>query len=179
MKLRADNPNQNRDELVALVKIAQAMGCRKYLEIGSRHGDSLYAVVANMARGGLAVSVDREGDALLFETRDELNAMGYACMVICESSQSELAINLVKSVAPFDLVMIDGDHNYSGVLADWNNYGRLGWVTALHDIANPENPDVGKLWGEIKKVPTRIYEEIVAPGSNMGYGIVKQLGPPA
>lgn len=169
MKLRDTNENQNRYELISFVELAKSLGVKKYLEIGSRHGDSLYAVMANLPVKALGVSIDIEGALELFETRDEIRAMGHDCLLVNSSSRNALTREMIRSISPFDLILIDGDHSRDGVAADWRVYGTMGKVIAFHDIANPENPAVGKLWQSIQGDKS----EIVVENSGMGFGIVR------
>lgn len=175
MNLRDDNPNQNRAELIQFVQYAQALNVRQYLEIGSRDGDSLYAVVANMERNCFAVSIDIEARPGLWQTRQELSDMGHRCVIIPRSSHDRMAQQMIGAAAPYDLILIDGDHSYEGVRADWQAYGKMGKSVAFHDIANFENPGVIKLWHEIVTDRSAHCTEIVVSGSNMGFGIVQVI----
>lgn len=51
---------------------------------------------------------------------------------------------------PVDLVLIDGDHSYSGVARDWLMAVGRAKIIAFHDIVNQEVPGVGRLWNEVK-----------------------------
>lgn len=170
MKLRPENPNQNLGELMRFVDLAQSLKVRKYLEIGSRFGDSLYAVMANLPVPSIGIAVDLEARPELYATRDELRKMGHDCIVLSGSSRNHLNQQMIGSAAPFDLILIDGDHTYDAVAADWRIYMPHGKTVVFHDIVNPENPSVGQLWTEIKaRYETK---EIISSNSQMGFGIV-------
>jgi predicted O-methyltransferase YrrM len=74
-----------------------------------------------------------------------------------------------------DFLMIDGDHSYEGVKADFLAYTplvRTGGIIALHDIVPGQEGFVGSVpqfWQEIKK--DRRVEEFVASWQQGGYGI--------
>ena len=62
----------------------------------------------------------------------------------------------VRLHGSWDLILIDADHSYEGVKADWERFWPMvnpGGVLAFHDIAE-HPPEVGcevlRLWGEIR-----------------------------
>ncbi|NBS69628.1 class I SAM-dependent methyltransferase [bacterium] len=50
----------------------------------------------------------------------------------------------------FDLVLIDGDHSYEGVLNDYSLVKDRARIIVFHDIVNDACPGVVQLWNEIK-----------------------------
>ena len=42
----------------------------------------------------------------------------------------------------FDLLFVDGDHSYEGVLSDLNNFGPRAKVVMCHDASETENPQI-------------------------------------
>jgi hypothetical protein len=69
----------------------------------------------------------------------------------------------------FDLVILDGDHSYKGISADYEAYGELAPIVMIHDIAGLRDCEgVAKFWQELaytKKGNLRKYfNEIVAEG---------------
>jgi hypothetical protein len=64
--------------------------------------------------------------------------------LIIGDSRSDDIYRTIESVAPIDLLMIDGDHSVAGFLNDWK-YSRLvrpgGYVVA-HDLNNNPGPNV-------------------------------------
>jgi predicted O-methyltransferase YrrM len=94
----------------------------------------------------------------------------------------EMDLETLDEMAKFDVLFIDGDHSRSGVLADYRMYSRLvkrsGFV-AFHDIAATPKSGNGQIetpyfWKELKaKVPANLVKEIVAEGSDLGIGVVK------
>jgi predicted O-methyltransferase YrrM len=182
LRLRAVNPNQDRDELADFVGLARSLDVRRYLEIGSRWGDSFYAVMANLRPGAFGMIIDLPenlgGERRLRETAVEIEELGSRVELVFASSRdaSSKAAAALRC-APFDLVLIDADHRYDGVKADWLDYGKFAPVIAFHDIAAPEGHqsdwrenEVGRFWNELRG--QHVTREIIKPGSNMGYGIV-------
>jgi predicted O-methyltransferase YrrM len=66
-----------------------------------------------------------------------------------------------------DLLLIDGDHTYSGVKQDWKMYSPLvkkGGMVVFHDICHHEvfkECEVDRFWKEVKR--GRRTSEIVDP----------------
>lgn len=133
---------------------------------------------------GRVVSVDLPGiqpwgytDSAEFLVKNilALEEDGFDAKLILADSTHPHVVEIVKGLAPFDLVFIDGDHRYEGVKQDWENYGPMGRVVVFHDIVEHpidarNRPEVYKLWEEIKGNKSKFIGE----GSLMGLGIVVQ-----
>jgi predicted O-methyltransferase YrrM len=185
MRLRDTNKHQDLEELKAFVNLAVDLDVRRYLEIGSRNGDSFFAVMANLRPGAFGMSIDlpetAETMARMAATTMEVVNLGMTTRLYYGSSRDASAIAAAKVSAPFDLVLIDGDHTYGGVISDWTDYQAFGKVVAVHDIDAPAGwkssglpNEVGRFWHDLKAIlrPEFKTSEIVTPGSKMGYGIV-------
>lgn len=182
MKLRDHNPNQDRAELEQFVAFAVENRVRSYLEIGSRFGDSFFAVMANLPRRSLGVTIDIPCCGELLATHGELSVMGKRTYPMRLSSHEPEALRMARMFTPqWDLILIDGDHTYEGVAQDWRTFAPLGRFIALHDIAAPPDWDsdgkpnnVQRFWNELKASGgERVVAEFVTEGSNMGYGLVR------
>lgn len=182
MRLRDSNQHQDLDELKSFVKLAVDLDVRRYLEIGSRNGDSFFAVMANLRAGAFGMSIDLPENILtmrsMADTVMELRNMGQRTALFYESSRESSALWAAKANASFDLVLIDGDHTYEGVRQDWIDYAIIAPIVAIHDIAAPDGwkssgvpNEVGRFWRELKPHLIKT-QEFISPGSKMGYGVV-------
>lgn len=180
-------PSQRADELRRFIDILREAGVRRYLEVGARHGDTFHAVMRSLPKGSLGVAVDLPGAnwgqrgsrSALVRATASLNAAGYATTAVFGDSRSRETRAAVSVFAPFDAVLIDGDHLYDGVRADWETYGPMARLVAFHDIdgASIVNGkglavEVPRLWREVRA--GRRHEEIVGPERGMGIGVVWQ-----
>lgn len=179
-------PSQNEFELCSFIKYLQDCGVRKYLEIGSRHGDTFHEIMLSLPEGSYGLAVDlpgalwgkkSSGDYLQNAAAD-LRTRGYLIDVIIGDSTAAKIVERVKSKGPFDAALIDGDHTYKGVKTDWENYRSVAPLIAFHDIVGAgqcekvfHNPvEVPRLWKEIRSKHENTVE-FVDEGSIMGIGL--------
>lgn len=85
-------------------------------------------------------------------------------------------------VEAFDMVFIDGDHSYDGVMGDWIKHGRKAKICVFHDVAGPVCPDVVRFWNELKGSLLHGYgygviefDRTQGGGKNLGIGVVYRL----
>lgn len=180
-------PSQNEEELRGLIDLMRARNVRRYLEIGAREGDTFHEVMTRLGPGVTGVAVDLPGGLWgksttakqLQRAIDDLKAKGFHVEHILGDSTDPTVIEAISNRGPYDAILIDGDHTYAGVLADWLNYGAMAPLLAFHDITGDgqrehvhNNPvQVPRLWAEIKAGGMRTVE-FIAPGSPMGIGCV-------
>lgn len=180
-------PSQNEHELRSLIALLFDRGVRRYLEIGAREGDTFHEVLLALPTGASGVAVDLPGAlwgkdssrARLKQAVHDLTDRGFSASCLFGDSQTEATQRLVVSRGPYDAILIDGDHTYAGVRSDWEAYGRLAPIVAFHDIVGAGQAEkaygtpveVPRLWAEIKESGLQTVE-FVAPGSNMGIGVV-------
>jgi hypothetical protein len=79
----------------------------------------------------------------------------------------------------YDLILIDGDHNYDGVKQDSENTRNSANIQVFHDIVNDHCPGVVRYWKELKTelVDTHNFYEFTdqynsVNGSFLGIGCV-------
>lgn len=172
IKLKDYNQLQNLQELTWYANFVKSLGVKRYLEIGSFKGDTLYAVLANSPQGSLGVSIDLNLSNIL-PMATELTHLGYKVNVLAGDSKEQSIIDQARDLGPYDLVLIDGDHTYDGVKADWSNYQNLAPVIAIHDTAGRDNEftkDVYKFWEELKV--DKKYIEVNFSNYQLGYGVI-------
>ena len=179
--------SQDKHELATFLEFVKMRRFTSYLEIGARHGDTFHDVMMAMPKGSIGVAVDLGGGPwgspksvpFLHSAIDDLRKRGYLVKAIFGDSRSAGIRQMAMLNSPYDLCLIDGDHRYEGVKADWFNYRKLAKVIAFHDIVGDGEKDsagnmveVPRLWNELKADYAHI--EIVAPVSTMGIGIIDQ-----
>lgn len=161
--------SQVESELSGFLTLLKSESVTSYLEIGARHGDTFYDVMRSLPPGSKGLAVDLPGGAwgthssrgALKTVIAELREQGYKASCLFGDSQTDSTHMIVKGRGPFDAALIDGDHRYAGVHADWARYGPMARLVAFHDIdgagvvkrqANGENMhvEVPQLWAELK-----------------------------
>jgi predicted O-methyltransferase YrrM len=157
---------QNLTEFDRFVDLMRRENIRSYLEIGSKHGGSLWRMAMSLPTGSRVVSVDLpHGDTSFKESQPNLEACvadlrgrGYdAHLRLGDSTDPAVIADMVK-LAPFDLCFIDANHTEPFVRADWAHYGPLARIVAFHDIGWIPRPEpskkmpieVPKVWRELK-----------------------------
>jgi predicted O-methyltransferase YrrM len=173
-------------ELAWLIGLAKETGARSYLEVGARYGDTFYDVVRAMPENSLGVCVDLPGEAWgtkgsessLASACKELVDMGYHIRQIMGDSRSPAVIRMVATAGSYDLALIDGDHTYDGVKADWLNYQPFCKVMCFHDIVGHGQRhdantyvEVPRFWAELEGAGYKT-REVIAENSTMGIGAV-------
>lgn len=188
-------PSQNEFELQSFIALLRARNVTRYLEIGARHGDTFHEVMINLPAGSYGVAVDLPGGywgkassvSSLHAAVEDLRQRGYVIDVVLGDSTTQKVIDYVFEAAPYDAVLIDGDHRYAGVKSDWENYASFAELVAFHDIVGDGQREkvhnslveVPRLWEEIKAqhqavsggVEVGEIIEFIAEGSAMGIGV--------
>jgi|SRR5215471_14919070 len=177
---------QDHTEFVRFLELVRAERVQSYLEIGSKHGGSLWRIATSLPVGSRVVSVDLpHGDGSFKESQPHLEACigelrrrGYSAAVFIGDSADPRVIECAREAGPFDLVFIDANHTEPYVWKDWRNYGPMARMVAFHDISHVNRPhkanklpiDVPKVWNEIK-VDYRHIEIRNCPANN-GIGVL-------
>lgn len=180
--------SQNEVELNAFIAFMQDCKVQRYLEIGARHGDTFYHVMRALGKTATGIAVDLPGAAWgtsasvssLRRAVQALSARTARAQLILGDSHAPEIIHAVAQHAPYDLVLIDGDHRYQPVLEDFRNYCTMARYVAFHDIAgegqtSKSDPslavEVPRLWNELK---TQFkHREFIDTGSRMGIGVLE------
>lgn len=186
-------PIQNRDELAELLQLLHRRRPKRLLEIGTAKGGTLYLLCRVAAPDATVISVDlpfgRNGGGFprwrepIYRAFCGPEQRLHLIRGDSHSPATRQAVEAVLGGARLDFVMIDGDHSYEGVAADFALYRDLvapDGLIALHDSApNDYDPtiDVSRFWDELKaRERTReIFRQ--APGTGMGIGLVEGPAP--
>lgn len=181
--------SQVESEITALIDVLVRENVRRFLEVGSRFGGSLWRIANALPKGSLIVSCD-SGSGMggkqpgatksLRACIDRLSKDGYDAHLVIGDSQLDETISQVKPFAPFDAVFIDADHELRGVTKDWNNYGSMARIVAFHDVGwrrpdgytNSKAVEVSILWDDLKTQYRS--EDFIdrSAGGNMGIGVL-------
>lgn len=96
--------------------------------------------------------------------------------LICGNSMDPAVVDKARRLGPYDLIFIDGGHEYGTVAKDFENYApmlREAGVLALHDIYATDHPGPGRLWVELRAGQKDRWEfqELYDAGNHTDYGI--------
>lgn len=179
-------PLQIQSELTRLVELIVSEGVRSYLEVGVRYGGSFETIMSALPPRSMGCAVDFPGGnfgdensvPIFLESVKRLRAKDYSVNYVFGPSGSEDVISRARQFAPYDALLIDGDHSYQAVKEDFNNYADMARIVILHDIAAPHDVrsktgkpvEVPAFWQEIKQ--SYHHTEIIEPGSDMGIGVI-------
>ena len=160
-------------------------GVRRYMEIGVRHGGSFTATVEYLSRVGEleeAVAIDIDAiPALLPYPLDQPSVR-----LMQADTGTERFAAWTRRHPGFDLAFIDGLHSYEGCRRDFETMRPRARMIALHDISNHIEPEVGRVWADIRRDYadeydfhefTAQYNESGPP--DMGIGLAIQRAPAA
>jgi cephalosporin hydroxylase len=185
MTLSGEPALQNERELSGFIGLLQRERVTRFLEIGSRYGDTLWAVGTQLPWGSTVVSVDlplikparSNPGPYLRACIDRLRIeKGCASVLLSGDSRDPEIVGKARALAPFDCVFIDGDHSLAGVAADFENYSPMARMVAFHDI-NPKQPKPGRSRIEVPEFWQRIRQgrrsiEIRHQSAGGGIGVV-------
>lgn len=146
---------QNREELMMLCEFIKSNEIKTFLEIG-------------MGSGLLQRFMIKEMD-LICEGINPVNVNGATYL---GKSQDKDILQAVKS--NYDMIFVDGDHNYDSVKADFENYRDKCSYMAFHDILGKRDCEgVNKLWNEIHN--DYAFHTFIAKNINhaSGIGVIK------
>lgn len=183
---------QDPAELAHFIVLLKKEGIRSYLEIGCKHGGSLWRVATEaMPKGSRIVAVDLpHGDASFKESEPHLTAcvkrlrkeLGYDAHLFIGDSTDKEIIARVAELGPFDACLIDANHTEPYVRADWKNYGPMARIVAFHDIgwiAQGRDVKPGKLpihvpiiWNELKSQFRHHEIKLCHTGRDNGFGVL-------
>lgn len=155
---KRDQPFADQHPLEFMWFLSKVKGAGSILEVGSHMGQSL-KMLGNVARDGARVhSIDAEQRPQLGDAITYLRSRGRDAWLVKP--------DIPWSADYYDAVFL----NRAEALADWQTYGKLGRVVAIHNINRPGH-EAQKLWSELKASGLRTEEKVE---SQMGIGLVFQ-----
>jgi hypothetical protein len=166
---------QTRGELIAFCEWIEQNKIRSYLEIGVWTG-RLFLLLNRLFRFEKAAACDL-GSCRLFGLPFHLEGTTYP-VFLGDSHSAEYRIWLERQ-GKFDLILIDGDHSYPGIRADFAmNCGHAERFVAFHDITGLGRSTAGvkRFWAGLEGEKLEIirpHEEIGSATSTMGIGILR------
>jgi predicted O-methyltransferase YrrM len=167
------NPEELAEFVYVLTNYQKKYKFQKYLEVGYSTGIT-NTILNKFFNFKQIVAVDNFS-ADISSTSLLANLRRKNLSLICGNSDSKRILNIVKEFGKFDLIFIDGSHEYENVKKDLENYSKLlsnNGILAVHDIHSLEHPGVNKAWNEFKKKNKFSYKEIV----NKNYYFVCGVG---
>lgn len=183
--MRAISGNQDSVEFSKFLEFIKKKKIKRYCEIGCRNGDTFYWVARTIGSDGLFVAVDLpENNDSRLKLTDTIAELVYThkyknTYFYLDNSHNAMTIRWVRERGPYDLILIDADHRYSGVTRDFICYQHMTKFIAFHDIDAPDGHfsdghfnGVGRFWREVKQ-KYKAVGEIINPGSQMGFGILE------
>jgi cephalosporin hydroxylase len=180
-------PLQKKSEILRLVEIVNSLRPQTICEIGAAGGGTTFLLAQAAASNATVITVDT---AFTPSRRDAISRFALEGQkIICLQNDSHDAetVRLVRDCLPdqrLDMLYLDGDHSYEGILADFQLYSplvRAGGIIVFHDIV-PDfktrygigtSSDVGgvpQFWEELKASHGEV-EEIVEDTEQDGFGI--------
>lgn len=135
-------------ELDRMLELFRARRPERVLEIGSWQGGTLW----HWLEAPHVVAID---DAMRMAGAWENWAQeaGSDLTLLHGLSQDDAIIGAARELGPYGFVLIDGDHTYPAVKADWENYRTMvepGGIVLFHDIFERPGYGVSDVWAEIK-----------------------------
>jgi predicted O-methyltransferase YrrM len=178
-------PIQVRSEIAALLRLLVDDPPRRILEIGTGRGGTLFLLGRAARRDAVLASIDLPGGDFGGTYRVESNILlrtlarkGQTLRIIRADSHHASTLARVRQVfhdQAIDLLLIDGDHRYEGVRADFAMYSPLvrpGGRVAFHDIVPASADRVGgvpQFWKEVRHLDDSL--ELVRDWNQQGFGI--------
>ena len=134
----------------------------RFLEIGFAHGMT-NTILHKFFKFEQIVAVDLINPAI-GGAPFKANLRRKNIILIPGDSTSESVVSNVSKFGPYDLILIDANHEYEYVKKDFYNYIKFlapKGIILMHDISFPECPGVMKFWEEIKAKEIYKCEEFI------------------
>jgi predicted O-methyltransferase YrrM len=153
-------PSQIRSEIKGFLEVVHDLSPRTLLEIGTGLGGTTLLLARVAAPDAIVVTIDLARGPSRQRLLEAALRPGQRIYVLRRDSHHSETVAKVRSIIDseqLDLLFIDGDHSYHGVLEDFRLYSTLvrdgGWI-AFHDIVPGPVEFVGgvpEFWRQLKR----------------------------
>lgn len=174
---------QKRFEFAQALKRISSLAPNTVLEVGTRRGGSLYGWSQIAADHAWLISVDFHPSESSDTSESRLRSLVKSTQVLqclwgnSHDTEIQRRIRQILNGRPVDLLFLDGDHTYDGIVADYTTFSplvRTGGLIMFHDIVdNPQQPDYGvaTFWRELRSREQSTLQFIDAVDPMEGFGI--------
>lgn len=170
---------QTPQQLAGAMLLLSSKGITSYLEVGPATAWTSTFLVTYLSRFGLTSARLVDAYSLL---DDSLPSMWKAFNLPIEYTLFPLEQEIVplEQLRPtYDLVFIDGNHEWKHVNMDFNHYGPLARILMFHDINDRSCVDVVRFWKTLREkhgAEWTFHEFTMHPNNFrlMGLGIVEK-----
>ena len=178
--------DQKRQEIIPLLRMLADRKPRFICEIGTSFGGTLFQLARVSHDQAKIISIDCGLSVVRARVHEGMANNSQRIVCLRTDSRAKETLERVRRLLgknKLDFLLIDGDHSYEGVSADFNNYAPLvktGGLIAFHDVLPDYKTKLGidtgnwtggvpKFWQEIKS--TYRIEELLEDEDQDGYGL--------
>lgn len=186
-EVRRRHAIQKVTELAPALAFLRRRPLRTVVEIGTFLGGTLWGWCQIAEPDAVIVSIDLPGAMMDLPVAPVEELTGFArerqqLHFLRSDSHDPATVEELRSrigERQLDLLMIDGDHSFEGVKADFELYSPLvvrGGFVAFHDILTHQqgSAEVDRLWRELRDRYPHV--EFTDPGDDWGFGVWGGIG---
>jgi predicted O-methyltransferase YrrM len=178
--------DQKRHEIIPLLQMLADRRPRFICEIGTSFGGTLFQLARTSHQQAKIISIDCGLSVVRARVHAGManNSQRIFCLRTDSGARDTIErVTRLLGTDKLDFLLIDGDHSYKGVSADFKNYSPLvkrGGLIAFHDVLPDYKTKLGietgnwtggvpQLWQEIKSAYRT--EELLEDRNQDGYGL--------
>ncbi len=185
---RVFGPHQLEPEITGFLQLAAKESPRTVCEVGTANGGTTFLLGQALTTAEIMIGVDlfiRRRPRLRYFARPDQTVL----LLDGDSAAPQTLDQVRKGLRgrPLDLLFIDGDHSFDGVVRDFQSYRELvrdGGLIAFHDIVEDSftrtgiktphwTGDVPRLWRMLKP-KYESYEFVTSPTQDgLGIGVIR------
>lgn len=165
-------PSQIREEICSLLNLLDQHKPQHLLEVGTNRGGTLYlfARVASHEAKLLSMDLHLQHPELLSSFARQKQQVE---LIEGDSTKSN-TVEQVKRIFPtgIDFLFLDGDHSYTGIKSDFENYAPMvkpGGLIAFHDIVEDNETRYGVVTGGWAGGVPRFWQKIKQDYENVEF----------